>query len=255
MTSSQQKRSWLKAIDDASREQGIVVPPFTEIGMGTAIARDRNSGRSVSFKRRLLPASDAQHEGVEWSFWLNRNDQTRTVVTFREPLIPTPQRIAAILPILQGWLLNEWPIEQVEQIAATAANARSQRFAPAASKVHEFWFSGDRAFGLVVNDQSWSIRSRGRTLSEWRSQTDRTASHVLPLQDLDLLCLWIARQWFALAYGSDIRPAALREFGAAASHAYKSTQLVRNRAHKRTLLLGGDVTRFALCKGICPTSS
>ena len=49
----------------------------------------------------------------------------------------------------------------------------------------------------------------------------------LQLSSLDQLCTWLARQWYAIAYGKDVRPPLLRELSVAASRAYDDAQLIR----------------------------
>ncbi len=227
MTSPPQKLSWLKAINEAASKEHIQLPPFTEAGMGTAICREMSSGRFVSFKRRLVSATEAQRDGVEWSLWLNDSEQPRPIVTFREPITPTPQDVTSILSVLHGWLLAQWPIGQAREIAAKHANARVESNDPVADKQREYWLSSDCAFGITVEDDRWSIRSRGRSLSAWRLKSDASPGDYLPMSSLDRLCLWLARQWFVIAYGGDVRPGALRELRAAASRAYEAAQLMR----------------------------
>jgi hypothetical protein len=89
--------------------------------MGSALCRSQNPGRFVSFKRRLVNANEARNDGVHWTLWLEEDDVPNIVASFREPLLPTPQRVAATLSILQGWLIDEWTVEKAQQ-AATQEN-------------------------------------------------------------------------------------------------------------------------------------
>lgn len=228
MTSQHRKLSWLKAINEAATGQHVALPPFAEVGMGTALCRDLSIGRFVSFKRRLVSASEARHDGVEWALWLSHDDRPSFVAVFREPLIPTPERVSIILSILQGWLVDRWPTEQVERVAATHGRARvEEAINTDAGSMKEYWLSDDRAFGIGVEDERWSIHSRGRCLSAGRSRNDGSPDEWLPIRSLDNFCIWLARQWFVIAYGSDVRPIVLRELRVAASRAFEDAQLMR----------------------------
>ncbi len=118
MASTQQKPSWLKAIKDAANLQHIPLPLFKDAGMGSALCRAASGGRFVSFKRRLVSAKDANNDGVEWTLWLEEDDLPRMIAGFREPLTPAADRVAAVLSILKGWLLDQWTIETAEQVGA-----------------------------------------------------------------------------------------------------------------------------------------
>src|SRR5438552_12450514 len=226
MGSGEQKPSWLRSINDAARLQQVPLPPFTQAGMGSALLRGANGGRFVSFKRRLVSASDAVNNGVEWTLWLEDDDSPSTVAAFREPLVPTPDRVAAILSILRGWLIDQWTVETAEQVAASHGNARLERIVPPNTLRQEYWLSSDEAFGIVVDKDEWAISSRGKSLSVWRMKSDDGLGDRLPLSSLDHLCMWLAEQWPAIAYGKDVRPALLRELSGAASRAYDSAQLM-----------------------------
>ena len=124
MTSPQQKASWLRAIREAASQQQIPLPPFTHHGMGSAICRDKTTGRFVSYKRRLVCAHDAEKDGIEWTLWLEEAGLPNTVASFREPLVPTPDRVGSILAILRGWLIDQWTLEAAQQAAASHPDAK-----------------------------------------------------------------------------------------------------------------------------------
>jgi hypothetical protein len=115
--------SWLRAIADAANEAQIQLPEFMDRGMGSVICRSAAGGRFVSVKRRFVPASQAVKDGVEWGLWCEQDDESFPVAIFREPLGPTPERVAFMLAVLKGWLLDQWNVEQAESAAATHSNA------------------------------------------------------------------------------------------------------------------------------------
>lgn len=102
------QESWLKAIADAASEQHLTLPPFTGGGMGTARSSTVAGGRFVTFKRRLVPADQAESDGVEWTLWLEKDETPVPIAAFRQPLWPKREEVAATLFFLKGWLCDEW---------------------------------------------------------------------------------------------------------------------------------------------------
>lgn len=123
MTDLSKKPSWLRAIADAANEAQIQLPEFKDCGMGSVICRSSDGERFVSVKRRFVPASQAAKDGVEWGLWCVQEDESCPVAVFREPFSPTPERVAFMLSVLKGWLVDRWNIEEAENVAATHANA------------------------------------------------------------------------------------------------------------------------------------
>ena len=123
MTDQSKKPSWVRAIADAANEAQILLPEFTDRGMGSAICRSAGGGRFVSVKHRFVPANKAAKDGFEWGLWCEEEDESFPVADFREPLAPTPERVKFIVSVLKGWLLDRWSIEQAENAAATHSNA------------------------------------------------------------------------------------------------------------------------------------
>jgi hypothetical protein len=123
MTELVKKTSWLRALADAASAAQILLPEFSDCGMGSAICRIADGGRFVSMKRRFVPANQATQAGVEWGLWCDHAGESVPVAVFREPLNPTPERIAFMLSVLRGWLLDHWNVVQAENAAANHANA------------------------------------------------------------------------------------------------------------------------------------
>jgi hypothetical protein len=122
---SRQELSWVSAILAAATQQHVELPPSTDRGMGSVIWRSAGRGRSASVKRRLVAASAAADEGVEWALWSEDEDPPTRIVAFREPLHPTREQVAFVLSALKGWLLEEWTAEMAKEQAQNRAMATS----------------------------------------------------------------------------------------------------------------------------------
>ena len=123
MTERPQQRAWLSAIAEAAKEQGILLPPFTGHGMGSARSVKTRDGRFITFKRRLVPTAQAEIDGVEWTLWLEKEDLPRPIAAFREPLEPKQETVAGALSLLKGWLLDAWTPDEAK--LAVAQHPRS----------------------------------------------------------------------------------------------------------------------------------
>lgn len=122
MTEHQKSRTWLQAVAEAAREQNIVLPPLSGQAMGTARMSDATGGRVVTFKRRLVPESQAAVDGVEWTLWLDQDDVPGLIAAFRKPAVPTPEDVQECLFVIKGWLIDQWTPDE-----AKAAIQRRQR--------------------------------------------------------------------------------------------------------------------------------
>ncbi len=224
MTDPRQKLTWAGAICEAAGEAYVNLPPFTNRGMGSVVCRDADGKRSVSLKRPLVPADEAAKAGIEWTLWTDDDEHSVPVATFREAVVPTPERVAFLLPVLKGWLRDQWTVAQLKDALKGHPNATAPDIRPPKREREEYWLSEDRAFGIVVEKDHWGIYSRGTALTEWKSMDRNAGGESLPLDGLDRFCVWLAEWWFVIAYGSDSRPARLRTRGVSASRVYETTQ-------------------------------
>ena len=228
MTKAPRQQSWLRALAEVAKEQDVPLPSFTGHAMGGARSASVGDGRFVTFKRRLVPVEQAKVDGVEWTLWLDQDDMPVPVAAFREPVEPKREQVATALVLLKGWLVDGWNSEEAK--AAVGRHPRVQPVAdlplPSAER-REYWLSEDRVFGFVVTKDRWSLYTRGHCLTSWRFKDNCASADYLDLAILDRLCIWIAKQWHVIAYGSDFRPLPLREFPVAASRAYENAELAR----------------------------
>jgi len=224
MTDPLPKRTWVGAIREAAGEQHIDLPPFTNRGMGSMLCQNPDGRRAVSLKRRLVPNDEAEKAGIEWTLWSDDDGHPVPVATFREAAVPTPERVASILPVLKGWLRDAWTAAQVIDAAKHHPNAKVLDAPLPQSEREEYWLSEDRAFGIVVEKDHWGIYSRATALSKWQSKDKDASGESLPILILDRFCEWLADGWFVIAYGSDSRPARLRARGVSASRVYETAQ-------------------------------
>jgi hypothetical protein len=108
MTERLREKTWLTAIAEAAKEQGISLPPFHAQGMGNARSVILADGRYITFKRRLVPAAQAEVDGVEWALWLEQDDLPTLIAAFRETLVPKQEIVNDTLSLLKGWLVEGW---------------------------------------------------------------------------------------------------------------------------------------------------
>jgi hypothetical protein len=229
MTSNSRQQSWLSAIAEAAKEQAVALPSFTGHAMGSARTASIANGRFVTFKRRLLPAAQAEVDGIEWALWLDQNDLPVPVAAFREPLEAKRESVATVLSLLKGWLVDGWPLAEMKDAVSKHPRAQPvEELSPSSGERTEYWLSADRGFGIVVAKDRWQVFSRGKCLSSWRVKGNGSTGDHLDLASLDRLCLWVAKRWLVIAYGNDYRPSPLRGSMVAASRAYENAELTRS---------------------------
>ena len=226
MTEKARQKAWLSAIAEAATEQGIFLPPFTGHGMGSARSVKTGDGRFITFKRRLVPAAQAEVDGVEWTLWLEHEDRPKPIAAFREPLEPKQENVTSVLSLLKGWLIDAWTPDEAKLAVAQHPRSHAVEEVPTpGNEKNEYWLSEDRGFGIVVTRNRWGLYSRGKCLSSWRVKGNGASGDNLDLESLDRLCSWMVTQWHVVAYGSDYRPLPLRESSVAASRAYENAEL------------------------------
>jgi hypothetical protein len=123
-TESCRPQSWLRAIAEAAKEQGVLLPSFTGHAMGSAQSVPVEQGRFITFKSRLVPAAQAEVDGVEWALWYAQDELPIPVAAFREPLEPKCENVTTALAIVKGWLLDGWTPEEAK--AAVRTHPRAQ---------------------------------------------------------------------------------------------------------------------------------
>jgi Zn-dependent peptidase ImmA (M78 family) len=223
-------RSWIAAINTAAAREGIALPPMTDHGMGSLSWRDNLSDRLVSFKRRLVPLSEAEKSGIEWSLWSGAEDKPLCVTSFREALYPTEARVASVLSLLKGWLLDRWAPAEAKRAVAQSSAQQLETPSHVRTDDREHWFSEDHRVGIIIGPDTWRICSRDESLANWRSRNDEKVGDALPLTSLDRFIVWLAEHWGEIAHGLDHRPPSLQHRGVAASRAYENAQLDQSAA-------------------------
>jgi Zn-dependent peptidase ImmA (M78 family) len=160
---------------------------------------------------------------AQWSLWLDENDRPRSVLVFHLPLRPALELAPQVASILKGWLLEQWSDQAAERNVTAFAEVEIPREArePVAD---EHWLCENHGFGVIRESDGWQIRAGTRSVSTWKSKVDGSRGRLLVLEQLDRLCNWIARNWYAIAYGEDPRPPRLRERGVAACRAYEDAR-------------------------------
>lgn len=227
MSNTVTTRSWLKQIREAAVLNGINLPPFTNIAMGSAMCRSAGGDRFVSFKRSLSRTGTGGLGEFRWGLWDEAEDLPSLVLAFVEDSVPSPSRVSAILKILAGWLLERWTEDQVREHVSGLEVIKPLPPVVPREQETEFWLSPKREFGLVVRSDGWAVHSLGSSICTWRSRVGGKNGDSLPLESLDRLCTWLARNWSVIAFGNDCRPKIVRESTVSANRAYENAQLLR----------------------------
>ena len=129
-----ERSSWLAIVYETAADQGVRLPAATDNGMGNVTCRSANGRRFVSIKRRLVPAEEAELNGIEWTLWSDGKDISDPVVRFRESLHPTTERARFIVALMSGWLVENWPIDLARTYSGNSNgddSARSDATEPA----------------------------------------------------------------------------------------------------------------------------
>ncbi|HEV7221132.1 MAG TPA: ImmA/IrrE family metallo-endopeptidase [Pirellulales bacterium] len=219
------RRSWIAAIDTLAAQEQIALPPMTDYGMGSLSWHDNLGDRLVSFKRRLVPLSEAERSGVEWSFWSSAENKPVCVASFRDAISPTDKRVAAVLSVLKGWLLDSWSPEQAKRVISQNSVQQLETRPSIHADDKEFWLSEDNSVGFVIRPDGWRIYSRTMSLATWQSRFEEKSGDELSLASLDRVIVWLADHWREIAHGIDRRPPPLQHQGVAASRAYDNAKL------------------------------
>ena len=114
MTEKLKQLTWLRAINEAANEHSIKLPPFARQAMGVARSEQMPNGRFVTLKRRLVPATEAVNDGMEWTLWRTDGDLPIPEVAFRQPLHPSQEAVNHVLRILKGWLLDNSTVDETK---------------------------------------------------------------------------------------------------------------------------------------------
>lgn len=112
MSNNIRRQTWLSAVTEAAKVQALDFPSFIVNGMGGARTAPRAEGRFITFKRRLVPITQAEIDGVEWALWREQDGLPMRVAAFRESLEPKPENVGIVMKLMKGWLINHWSPEK-----------------------------------------------------------------------------------------------------------------------------------------------
>lgn len=123
-------QTWLNALAEAAKLQGLELPRFDEWGMGALRSSTTASGRFVTLKRRIGDAAKDESEGVEWALWHQLDDLPVPVAAFRDPLEPDHDSVVAALSLLKGWLVDGWAPDEAKNNVAKHLGAQPVKSPP-----------------------------------------------------------------------------------------------------------------------------
>jgi hypothetical protein len=125
MTEESKQPNWLRAIKDAAKEQLIKLPQFIPQAMGVTHTLPMQNGRFVTVKYRLVPRTEALHDGIQWTLWQGENDLPDPELSFRQPLKPEQPAINLTLRVLKGWLLDDWTVEETKAAVSQSTSIQT----------------------------------------------------------------------------------------------------------------------------------
>ncbi|OWK46962.1 hypothetical protein FRUB_00661 [Fimbriiglobus ruber] len=126
-----------------------------------------------------------------------------------------------LVTILDGWLAHDWTDQEAQQHAAAFADVDVPTPTPK-PVVNKYELCEQGGFQITVEADKWFILSGRKQLTLWKTKGDDIRGDSLPLDQLDRLCGWLAKNWDAVAYGKHPRPKSLRDRrGVSACLAYK----------------------------------
>lgn len=213
-------KSWLAALGAAATAQGFAWPEFDVFAMGTARSDKTQDGRYITLKDLYSP--DPTRRGVQWSLWREGGNLPVLVAAFVTEADPTPEGVAASLPLFRGWLSEGWTPESTKEAVGKHPGALPVPAQPTPADQREYGLSENREFGFIVCKDRWQVSSGHKCLSKWKQKDDTSNSTFFGLDSLDRFCAWLFGNWSAIAYGTDYRPASMLEYGVSASRAYEN---------------------------------
>jgi hypothetical protein len=122
--------TWLGAIAEAAKSQGLELPAIDGYGMGALRSATTASGRFVTLKRRIGRAAKGEVGSVEWALWYQREDLPVLVAAFRDYLEPDQESVAATLPLLKGWLVDQWTLDAAKVAVSKHPGAQAVKDPP-----------------------------------------------------------------------------------------------------------------------------
>lgn len=125
MAASTKHLSWLSEIAKAAAEQGVDLPAFARLGMGTARSQTTPAGRFATLKYRLAPAAETPPDPMEWTLWETRADMPHAVAAFRQPLRPRPENVNFVLAVLKRWLADGAAPDEIKVSVDAACHAHA----------------------------------------------------------------------------------------------------------------------------------
>lgn len=215
--------TWPSAVVEQAKTEGMSLPPTIQQGMGSVIWRSSAGDRFASVRPILGMPPDKENAKVRWSLWHDVNGRRWSATAFCLPLRPEPKLALLVANVLQGWLLKQWNDQASQQYVTGFAAVETLQEVPERVS-YEYWLCDDHQFGIILARDGWEIRAGSRSLSIWKSKANGNRNGLLEFGQLDRLCEWLARNWYTIAYGKDLRPPAVRDREVDACRAYEGAR-------------------------------
>ena len=221
MTDLDPKATWPTAVTLFAEEVGTALPVVTQRGMGIVEWRNDSGKRFVTFRPLFKAPANRETARARWTLWHDAEDQSRPALVLHLPLRPSAEIAPRLVALIDGWLAHDWTDQEAQQHTAAFADVEVPSPTPR-PVVNEYELCEQDGFRVTVDANGWFIQSGRKRLTAWKSKRDDSRGGSLPLNQLDRLCDWFARNWDAVAYGKHPRPASLRDRrGVSACRAYE----------------------------------
>jgi Zn-dependent peptidase ImmA (M78 family) len=222
MTDLNPKATWPATVTLFATEVGTTLPGATQRGMGIVEWRNDSGKRFVTFRPLFKAPANRETARARWTLWHDAGDQSRPALVLHLPLRPSAEIAPRLVALIDGWLAQDWTDQEAQQHAAAFADVEVPPLTPM-PVVNEYELCEKDGFRVTVEANGWFIQSGRKRLTEWKSKRDVSRGDSLPLNQLDRLCEWFARNWDAVAYGKHPRPPSLcgPRRGVSACKAYK----------------------------------
>jgi Zn-dependent peptidase ImmA (M78 family) len=215
--------TWPMAVATYCQQTGITLPTPVQRGMGSVEWRNHAGNRFITCRPSFKTLVNRETATTRWMLWHAEHDPAVPALGIRLPLRSNPELTSRLVELIDGWLSHEWSEDLAKRHTSVFSDVEVPDLEPMPVINHYELSEQNGGFRVTIDANGWRIQSGRNRLTAWKSKRDDRRSDSLPLDQLDKLCGWLARNWDAVAYGKHPRPLSLRDRrGVSACRAYES---------------------------------